>query len=149
VKKSFRRITLNVTADKITRGWTYSRRSFPSVADGQRLWKFVFAKLEKSYYRGRSRKNEHFPDALGEQLCCYDRLAVRLPVYAAVEGILFLELIAAFVVFFSLGLMTCEKSKHLKWTVMIAFSFLFCLASVHILHVVLSILVLKPANLLG
>jgi len=90
-----------------------------------------------------------FPTLLVSNMAVMIALAVRLPVYAAAKASYFLNSLPAFVVFLSLGLMTCEKSKHLKWTVMIAFSFLFCLASMHILHVVLSILVLKPANLLG
>ena len=90
-----------------------------------------------------------FPTLLVSNMAVMIALAVRLPVYAAAKASYFLNSLPAFAVFLSLGVMTCENSKHLKWTVMIAFSFLFCLVSVHVLHIVLSILVLKPANLLG
>jgi 4-amino-4-deoxy-L-arabinose transferase-like glycosyltransferase len=90
-----------------------------------------------------------FPTLLFSNVVGIVALALRLPVYSAAKASYFLNSLPAFVVFLSLGLMACENSKHLKWTVMIAFSFLFCLASVHVLHIVLSILVLKPANLLG
>jgi 4-amino-4-deoxy-L-arabinose transferase-like glycosyltransferase len=89
-----------------------------------------------------------FPTLLLSNIVVMIALAVRLPVYAAAKASYFLNSLPAFVVFLSLGLMICEKSKHLKWTAIIAFSFLFCLASVHILHIVLSISFLKPANLL-
>lgn len=90
-----------------------------------------------------------FPTLLLSNMVVMIALAVRLPVYTAAKASYFLNSLPAFVVFLSLGLMTCEKSKPLKWTAVIAFSFLFCLASVHILHIVLSISFLKPANLLG
>lgn len=90
-----------------------------------------------------------FPILLVSNMAVMIALAVRLPVYTAAKASYFLNSLPAFAVFLSLGLMACEKSKHLKWTVLIAFSLLFCLASVHVLHIVLSILVLKPANLLG
>ena len=90
-----------------------------------------------------------FPTLLVSNMAVMIALAVRLPVYTAAKASYFLNSLPAFAVFLSLGLMVCENSKHLKWTVVIAFSFLFCLASVHVLHIVLSILVLKPANLLG
>jgi uncharacterized membrane protein len=90
-----------------------------------------------------------FPTLLVSNMAVMVALAVRLPVYTAAKASYFLNSLPAFVVFLSLGLMACEKSKHVKWTVTIAFSVLFCLASVHVLHIILSILVLKPANLLG
>lgn len=76
-------------------------------------------------------------------------LAVRLPVYSAAKASYFLNSLPAFVVFLGFGLMTCEKSKPLKWTMTAAFSLLFFFVSAHILHIVLSISYLKPANLSG
>jgi len=90
-----------------------------------------------------------FPTLLVSNMAIMIALAVRLPVYTAAKASYFLNSLPAFVVFLSLGLMAGEKNKHLKWTLVIAFSILFGLASVHVLHIVLSILVLKPANLLG
>lgn len=90
-----------------------------------------------------------FPTLLFINIVGIVALALRLPVYTAAKASYFLNSLPAFIVFLSLGLMACEKSKPLKWTAVIAFSFLFCLASVHILHIVLSISFLKPANLLG
>lgn len=90
-----------------------------------------------------------FPTLLVSNMAVMIALAVRLPVYTAAKASYFLNSLPAFVVFVSLGLMACEKSKYLKWSVTIAFTVLFCLVSVHVLHIVLSILVLKPANLLG
>jgi len=90
-----------------------------------------------------------FPTLLLSNIVVVIALAVRLPIYAAAKASYFLNSLPAFIVFLSLGLMTCEKRKHLKWTVIIVFSLLFSLASVHTLHIVLSVSVLKPANLLG
>ena len=90
-----------------------------------------------------------FPTLLFSNMVVMIALAVRLPVYTAAKASYFLNSLPAFVVFLSLGLMVCEKSKQLKWTMIAAFSLLFCLASMHILHIVLSISFLKPANLLG
>jgi len=90
-----------------------------------------------------------FPTLLFSNMVVMIALAVRLPVYSAAKASYFLNSLPAFVVFLSLGLMVCEKNKPLKWTMIAAFSLLFCLASMHILHIVLSISFLKPANLLG
>jgi heme/copper-type cytochrome/quinol oxidase subunit 3 len=90
-----------------------------------------------------------FPTLLLSNIVVMVALAVRLPVYTSAKASYFLNSLPAFVVFLGLGLMTCEKNKHLKWAMIVAFSVLFCLASVHIMHIVLSISVLKPANLLG
>jgi len=90
-----------------------------------------------------------FPTLLFSNVLGIVALALRLPVYTAAKASYFLNSLPAFVVFLSLGLMACETNKQLKWTAVIALSFLFCLASVHILHIVLSISFLKPASLPG
>ena len=66
-------------------------------------------------------------------------LALRLPVYSAIKASYFLNSLPAFAVFLSLGLMPCENNKTLKWTLMIVLAVLFALVSVHILHIVLSL----------
>ena len=98
---------------------------------------------------GEMVKMSIFPALLFSNMVVMIALAVRLPVYTSAKASYFLNSLPAFVVFLSLGLMACEKNKHLKWAMVVAFSVLFSLASVHILHIVLSISVLKPANLLG
>ncbi len=90
-----------------------------------------------------------FPTLLLSNAVVMIALAVRLPVYSAAKASYFLNSLPAFVVFLALGLMACEKNKRLKWTMAAAFSLLFCLVSAHILHIVLSISFLKPANVLG
>ena len=90
-----------------------------------------------------------FPTLLVSNMAVMIALAVRLPVYTAAKASYFLNSLPAFVVFLSLGLMTCENNRHLKLIMVVAFSVLFSFATVHILHIVLSISVLKPANLLG
>jgi 4-amino-4-deoxy-L-arabinose transferase-like glycosyltransferase len=109
-----------------------------------------FSRSWRSHMRAEEMvKMSIFPTLLFSNIVGIVALALRLPVYTAAKASYFLNSLPAFIVFLSLGLMACEKSKALKWTAVIAFSFLFCLASVHILHIVLSISFLKPANLLG
>ena len=90
-----------------------------------------------------------FPTLLVSNMAVMIALAVRLPVYTAAKASYFLNSLPAWVVFLSLGLMSCEKTRHLKWIMVVTFGVLFSLATVHIVHIVLAISVLKPANLLG
>jgi Dolichyl-phosphate-mannose-protein mannosyltransferase len=90
-----------------------------------------------------------FPTLVVSNMAVMIALAVRLPVYTAAKASYFLNSLPAWVVFLSLGLMSCEKSRHLKWIMVVTFGVLFSLATVHIVHIVLAISVLKPANLLG
>jgi len=65
-------------------------------------------------------------------------LALRLPVYSIAKASYFLNSLPALAVFLSLGLMSCENNKKMKWSIIIVFGVLFTLASSHILHIVLS-----------
>jgi len=80
-----------------------------------------------------------FPTLLLSNAAGILALALRLPVYSAMKASYFLNSLPAFAVFLSLGLMPCENNKTLKWTLMIVLAVLFALVSVHILHIVLSL----------
>jgi 4-amino-4-deoxy-L-arabinose transferase-like glycosyltransferase len=66
-------------------------------------------------------------------------LALRLPVYSAAKASYFLNSMSAFAVFLSLGLMPCEQNKKFRYAIVVVFGLLFTLASLHILHIVLSL----------
>jgi hypothetical protein len=67
-------------------------------------------------------------------------LALRLPVFSAMKASYFLNSLPAFAVFLSLGLMSYEKNKRLKWIIVTLFGVIFALVSLHILHIFLSLI---------
>jgi hypothetical protein len=62
-------------------------------------------------------------------------LTVRLPVFSAAKASYILISLPAFAVFLSLGLMSCENRKRMRWTAMGALGLLFALSCVHIVHI--------------
>jgi hypothetical protein len=103
-----------------------------------------------NYFRGRWKPRTEtkgmdgvrmstFPALLLSNAAGVIALAIRLPVYSAMKASYFLNSLPAFAVFLSLGLMPCENNKTLKWTIMVVLGFLFALVSLHILHIVLSL----------
>lgn len=66
-------------------------------------------------------------------------LTLRLPVYNSMKASYFLNSMPAFMVFLGIGLMSFEKTKILRRTVLILFGLLFTLVMLHILHIVLTI----------
>jgi len=81
-----------------------------------------------------------FPTLLFSNAVGIIALALRLPVFSAVKASYFLNSLSAFAVFLSLGLMSFEKNKRLRWVIIIAFGALFTLSGLHILHIFYSLL---------
>jgi len=81
-----------------------------------------------------------FPTLLFSNAAGIVALALRLPVYSATKASYFLNSLPAFAVFLSLGLMPFESNKKLKWSIVIVFGVLFVLVSLHILHIVHSLI---------
>jgi 4-amino-4-deoxy-L-arabinose transferase-like glycosyltransferase len=79
-----------------------------------------------------------FPTLLISNAVIMIALALRLQVYSAMKAAYFLNSMPAFAVFLSLGLMPFEKNTKVKWAVVMVFSALFALVSLHILHVFFS-----------
>jgi hypothetical protein len=88
-----------------------------------------------------------FPTLLFSSAAVIIALTLRLPVFSTVKASYFLNALPAFAVFLSLGLMPCEKHKTLKWTIIIVFGVLFALASLHILHIFIYIIVFQSLKI--
>lgn len=63
----------------------------------------------------------------------------RYPYYSFMKAAFILNSVAAFALFLALGIMLVEKFKAFKWGLSIAFTLIFTLSTVHILHIILSI----------
>jgi hypothetical protein len=63
----------------------------------------------------------------------------RHPYYSFMKAAFVLNSIAAFALFLALGIMYVEKSRVLRWGVSFVFALIFALATIHIVHIVLSI----------
>jgi hypothetical protein len=66
-------------------------------------------------------------------------LTMRLPIYNSMKASYLLNSTPAFMMFLALGVMQWEKNAVLRRIVLIMFSALFTLVTVHVLHIVLAI----------
>ena len=66
-------------------------------------------------------------------------LTLRLPVFNSMKPSYFLGAMPAFAIFLALGLMPWERNETVKRVVIVAFSALFMLAILHVLHIVSAI----------